>query len=143
MIVCIWYSAYEKSVSSSEIYPLPTEAQLDALTEDDWEILDEITEGGFVSFAQAFQILRVVYPNLLTSMCYKGVRDEDSIEMLDIIFSVKTADIVFLWNISQAMQMTMAGNAVKGTEEVISVIQKENKSIQTTLDNYIEEYFTK
>lgn len=87
--------------------------------------------------------LRDVYPNLLTSMCYKGVRDEDSIEMLNIILTSTTADIGFLWNISQSLQMTMAGNAVKGTEEVISVIQKAAKSMQTTLDNYISEYFTK
>ncbi len=87
--------------------------------------------------------LRDVYPNLLTSMCYKGVRDEDSIEMLNIILTSTTADIGFLWNISQSLQMTMAGNAANGVEEVISVIQKEAKSMQTTLDNYISEYFTK
>lgn len=52
-------STPEDASSSLETYPIPTEAQLDALTEEDWEILDDITEGGFVSFAQAFQILRV------------------------------------------------------------------------------------
>lgn len=76
-------------------------------------------------------------------MCYKGVRDEDSIEMLDIVFSVKTADIGFLWNISQSMQMTIAGNAANGVEEVISVIQKNGNTMQTSLDKYVKEYFSK
>lgn len=46
-------------VIPEEEYPIPTQEQLDALTDADWAILDEMTEGGFISFAQAFQILQV------------------------------------------------------------------------------------
>lgn len=103
---------------------------------------NNIERSGYVLDYMNWISLRDVYPDLQTSMCYKGVRDTDSIEMLDIVFSVKTADIGFLWNISMAQQMTIAGNAANGVEEVISVIQSSSNTMQAALDQYTEDYFT-
>lgn len=77
---------------------------------------------------------RDVYPTLLTNMCYKGVRDDDSIEMLDVIFDSVQADIGFLWGISNSTQMEIAQNAVGGVDEVMSVIEKSRAVMEEKID---------
>jgi len=80
-----------------------------------------------------------VYPVLQEMMCYKGIRDDDSIEMLDIIFQSKYADIGYLcgWTIN------VYNNIVKGliskNEEIISKIEKEREIVQTKIDKYFED----
>lgn len=80
-----------------------------------------------------------VYPVIQEMMCYKGIRDEDSIEMLDIIFQSKYADIGYLCG----WIMNVYNNIVKGLinkdEEIVSKIEKERESVQAKIDKYFED----
>lgn len=68
-----------------------------------------------------------VDPIVWEAMCYKGVRDEDSIDMLEIIYNSMVVDIGFIWGITNETQMTAAKNAASGKEEVVSLLEKNMK----------------
>lgn len=122
-------STPEDSSSSLETYPIPTEAQLDALTEEDWEILDDITEGGFVSLAQAFQILRVdkivdkleTYGQIVTSVDDQIVvlPDENGINHLT---DEETAFIICV--LSQEVERANSEETIS-REEAFTILQEE------------------
>lgn len=48
----------KSEITTTEEFPTPTQEQLDRLTDEDWEILNMMTDSG-VPFNQAFNILRV------------------------------------------------------------------------------------
>ena len=52
-----------------------------------------------------------VDPIVWEAMCYKGVRDEDSIDMLEIIYDPMVVDIGFIWGITNETQMMAARSA--------------------------------
>lgn len=66
-------------------------------------------------------------PIVWEAMCYKGVRDEDSIDMLEIIYDSMVVDIGFIWGITNETQMTVARSAAVGTKEVVSALEKNMK----------------
>ena len=75
-----------------------------------------------------------ITPVLMTTLCYKGVRDDDSIDMLDIILNSTSADIGYLCGITKDLQEKIAGCAAEGKEEIASLLEKNTKSRQKALD---------
>ncbi|MGM9625665.1 MAG: hypothetical protein ACI3XM_08145, partial [Eubacteriales bacterium] len=55
------------------------------------------------------------------------VRDEDSIDMLEIIYGSMYADIGFIWDITKETQSVVAKNASDGEETIASLLEKRTK----------------
>ena len=80
-----------------------------------------------------------ITPVLMETMCYKGVRDEDSIDMLEIILNSTSADIGHLWGITKDTQEKIAMLAADGSEEIASVLEKSISRNQKSLDKMLAE----
>jgi len=79
-----------------------------------------------------------IQPVVWEAMCYKGVRDEDSIDMLEIIFSSMYVDIGFMWDITKELQTQIALNAANGVENVASLLEKRASANARKLDNLMD-----
>lgn len=79
-----------------------------------------------------------IQPVVWEAMCYKGVRDEDSIDMLEIIFSSMYVDIGFMWDITKELQTQIAKNAASGVENVVSQIEKKAAAHTKKLDKLMK-----
>lgn len=79
-----------------------------------------------------------VYPVIQEMMCYKGIRDEDSIEMLDVIFQSKYADAGYLCGWTQNLYNNIVKGLINKDEEIVSKIEKEKEAVQKKIDKYFE-----
>ena len=80
-------------------------------------------------------MLPVFYDNVVEQ---KGLRNEDSIEMLDIALSTETVDLAFLFGWSSSLVDTIRTNLFKGQTDYASTIEKQKKSIDKKIDQTLE-----
>ncbi len=79
-----------------------------------------------------------VIPLYKESLCYKGVRDEDSIDMLDIIMNTLSADVGYLYGWTNQMLDAMCNKAAVGSNTFSSDVARYTKSIRKEIDKFID-----
>ena len=80
-----------------------------------------------------------VYPVVSEMLCYKGLRDDESIKMIDIIYSTKFADIGFLWGWTTGILNSLADGVYTSKANVTSLVESQATSIKTVIEKYIDE----
>lgn len=76
----------------------------------------------YLSYANIIPILNV-------SFCYKGVRDDDSIEMIEIIQSTQTVDIGNLYGWTTDILNILCSDITKGNNNFVSMLAKNEETI--------------
>lgn len=89
----------------------------------------------YTSYLSYRDVLPVFYDNVVEQ---KGLRNEDSIEMLDIALSTETVDLAFLFGWSSSLVDTIRTNLFKGQTDYASTIEKQKKSIDKKIDQTLE-----
>lgn len=81
----------------------------------------------------AFLGYRDVIPTLMNNMCYKGLRDTDSIEMLNICLNTQTLDIGVIYGWTTNFLMDIGNDIVNGNQKFASKLASQVDSITTEL----------
>ncbi len=78
-----------------------------------------------------------VIPALMNSLCYKGVRDDESIEMLELLLNTQTADIGFLYGWTNELLNDLCNKAVEGNNTYASALASKKEGIQKKIDTFL------
>ncbi len=89
----------------------------------------------YLSYLSSREVIPVYYENVVEQ---KGLRDEDSIEMLDIVLSNKTVDLGNLFGWSATLFESIRTQLFAGSDSVASLIKNHQKSIQKSIDDTLE-----
>lgn len=88
-------------------------------------------------------LTRYSYENVLPiyyeSLCHKELRDEDSIEMLEIIHASRTADLGRVFGWTNDLLAKIAGSIMKDNADYASTFAKYDEKIKTTIENSVAE----
>ncbi len=71
-----------------------------------------------------------LFPIFYEALCYKGIRDEDSIAMLEIINNSQTADIGYLYGFTTDLMNSLCNNILGGKNTFASNVEKQTKNIE-------------
>lgn len=88
----------------------------------------------YISYEQVLPVFREV------TLEQKGLRNDDSIEMLDIIIRSSTPNLVFVHNIGTELQTTINNALRKGDTSIASAIAKYEAKMQSAIDEANEKY---
>lgn len=75
-----------------------------------------------------------VIPVLQEALCYKGMRDEDSIEMMNLMLETETIDLGVCAGLTYDFLSKIANNELKGKKEFMSTFEKNSKTIKKNID---------
>ena len=89
----------------------------------------------YISYLSSREVLPVYYDIVVEQ---KGLRDEDSIEMLDIVLSNKTVDLGTLFGWSASLFESIRDQLFAGNDSVASLVERNEKAIQKSIDNTLE-----
>lgn len=81
---------------------------------------------------------RDVLPVLQTSLCYKGMRDEPSIQMMDIILDSLTTDIGYMFGWTMSLSKTLTEKIASGTMEFMSQYEKAKPQMESKIAASLE-----
>jgi len=80
-----------------------------------------------------------VIPVLQESLCYKGMRDEDSIEMLNLIMETEVVDLTTAAGIANEQMTSICKNIVQGKLQFASYMEKQSKKINSNIEKLFGE----
>ena len=80
-----------------------------------------------------------VIPVLQESLCYKGVRDDDSIEMLNLLLETEVLDIGIATGIANDLLSDIGNKIVKGNLNFMSTVEKKVKSLNKQIEKLFGE----
>ncbi|MCR5263068.1 MAG: hypothetical protein K6D94_04285 [Clostridiales bacterium] len=80
-----------------------------------------------------------VIPVLQEALCYKGMRDDDSIEMMNLMLETETIDFGVCAGLTYDFLSKIANNELKGKKEFMSTFEKNSKAIQKNIDKLFSE----
>ncbi len=89
----------------------------------------------YTSYLSMQDVLPVYYGNVVEQ---KGLRNQDSIEMLDIVLSTKTVDLGILFGWTNAMLESMRSKMFEGATDTASLIEKQEKTIVKKMEQTVE-----
>ena len=78
-----------------------------------------------------------IIPELQTALCYKGMRDDDSIEMMDIIMNSIYLDLGYVQSWTTDVIKRLAGDIMKDNLNVVSTIERNQKKIVKSIEKAI------
>ena len=78
-----------------------------------------------------------IIPELQTALCYKGMRDDDSIEMMDIIMNSIYLDLGYVQSWTTDVVKRLAGDIMKDNLNVVSTIEKSKTQIDKSVEKAI------
>ena len=81
------------------------------------------------------EVLPVYYGNVVEQ---KGLRNQDSIEMLDIVLSTKTVDRGNLFGWTSTLLQEIRTRLFAGNKDLASVVTKQQKSIEKNMTKMID-----
>lgn len=88
----------------------------------------------------AYLGLRDVIPDIQTSLCYKGMRDDDSIEMFNTILNTLSLDIGYMFGWSKNMVKMLCGNdMLNGNDKFASTFASQKEQITASIEKTLEE----
>lgn len=79
-----------------------------------------------------------VLPVYYESLCYKSLRDEDSIDMLEIIHAARTADLGRVYGWTTSLLSSIANSIIKRSGDYASTFAKNEEKLTTTIANSLE-----
>jgi hypothetical protein len=74
------------------------------------------------------------------SMKNKFLADEESIEILDLIYSCRVLDFAYIYSISYYLMLNDMLNTTKPTKDLTSYYEKNERTVQKTLDNIMAKF---
>ena len=86
----------------------------------------------------AYLGLRDVIPDIQTSLCYKGMRDDDSIEMMEIINSARSADLGYTFGWTVDVMNGIADKLMKGKTDIASSAASAGSKIEEKIKTFME-----
>ncbi len=89
----------------------------------------------YTSYLSMMDVLPVYYGNVVEQ---KGLRNQDSIEMLDIVLSTKSVDLGILFGWTNTLLESMRDKFFAGATDIASTIQKQQASIEKKMAKTIE-----
>jgi len=89
----------------------------------------------YTSYLSMQDVLPVYYGNVVEQ---KGLRNEDSIEMLDIILNTKSVDLGILFGWTSSILDSMRSNLYNGNSNTASLIEKQEKLIVKNMEKTVE-----
>ena len=89
----------------------------------------------YTSYLSMQEVLPVYYGNVVEQ---KGLRNQDSIEMLDIILGSKSIDLGILFGWSNALLESMRDKFFAGTIDIASLVEKQQASIEKKMVKTVE-----
>lgn len=75
-----------------------------------------------------------VLPELQSALTYKELRDEDSLEMLDIILETRVADIGYMYGWTKSLMDTLAVNLNSSKSIIASTVAKQTEKIKIAME---------
>ncbi|MBE6613543.1 MAG: hypothetical protein E7632_13745 [Ruminococcaceae bacterium] len=87
----------------------------------------------------AFLSYNDVMPVLQQSLCYKGMRNDDSIEMMNLILETEIVDLTVATGIGNDTINGICGSIVKGNLKFASTIASKEKMINSKIDKLFGE----
>ncbi len=89
----------------------------------------------YTSFLSMQEVLPVYYGNVVEQ---KGLRNQDSIEMLDIVLSTKTVDLGILFGWTNTLLEAMRDKFFAGATDIASTVEKQQASIEKKMVKTVE-----
>ena len=80
-----------------------------------------------------------VIPVLQESLCYKGMRDEDSIEMMNLVLETEVVDLTTAAGIANEQMTNICKNIVQGKLQFASYMEKQRKTIEKKINKLFGE----
>ena len=80
-------------------------------------------------------MLPVYYENVVEQ---KGLRNQDSIEMLDIVLSSKTVDLSTLFGWNNDLVESLRAKVFAGKDDVASLIEKQKAKIEQSIADTLQ-----
>jgi hypothetical protein len=131
------------------ILPLP---KLDEKQEDYCTIVSQYTfalnipmaasdperTGAIIDY-MAFLGWRDILPVLQTAFCYKGLRDEDSIEMMNILLDTRTVDLGVVYGWTADMLSTLCTKMLDGNHIFVSTYETSRNKIIASIEKTFSE----
>ena len=78
-----------------------------------------------------------IIPELQTALCYKGMRDDDSIEMMNMIMNSIYLDLGYVQSWTTDVVKRLAGDIMKNNLNVVSTVEKNQKKIAALIEKAI------
>ena len=88
----------------------------------------------YLSYLGMRDILPIYYENVVEQ---KGLRNEDSIEMLDIVLSNKTIDIANVFGWGMTLNQTISKELFKGSDAIASILEKQKSKIEKSIQDIL------
>jgi hypothetical protein len=82
----------------------------------------------------AFLSYQNVIPVVQEAMCYKGLRDEDSIEMLEIILETESLDFGNCTGITNGFLNSVCKDILSGNNKFVSTYTGQTKSMEGKIE---------
>lgn len=89
----------------------------------------------YLSYLSNRDLLPVYYNTVVEQ---KGLRNQDSIEMLDIVLSSKTVDLSTLFGWNASLVSSLRAKYFSGNDDVASIIEREKKKIDKSIADTLE-----
>lgn len=87
----------------------------------------------------AYLGLRDVIPDIQTSLCYKGMRDDDSIEMFNTILNTLSLDIGYMFGWTKDMVGKLCKtDLLKGNDKFASTFAAQKDKIKANIEKTLE-----
>ena len=80
-----------------------------------------------------------VIPVLQESLCYKGMRDEDSIEMMNLVLETEVVDLTTAAGIANEQMTKICNDIVKGKLQFASYMEEQTKKINANIEKLFGE----
>ena len=88
--------------------------------------------------ALSYYSYRDVMPVYYSSLCYKGLRDDDSVDMLEIISESRAADLGRVYGWSYDFLNSIGRDILKGKTDTASSLEKAKNKIIDKIEKSIE-----
>ncbi len=89
----------------------------------------------YTSFLSLHDVLPLYYGNVVEQ---KGLRNQDSIEMLDIVLSTKTVDLGILFGWTKTLLESIRTKMFAGATDIASDIERQQKTVEKNMTKMIE-----
>lgn len=89
----------------------------------------------YISYLGWRDVLPIYYSNVVEQ---KGLRNEESIEMLEIVLSSKTVDLAVMFGWAGTLFDNIESKIFSGSDAVASIIERNQKKIETAIDATLE-----
>ncbi len=104
-------------------------------------VAGDVARTGAIIDYLAYMSYQDVIPTFMNALCYKGIRDDDSIEMLELLLTTQTADIGFLYGWTNTILTDLCNKAIEGNTAFASTVAKQSKALEKQIEKFVKDQF--